>query len=241
MIVASAYAAMIIVLGLLPGILLQSGGGCEYCPKSALDRRSQSGGRSMTRIGLWLGIVFISAFVLVLVVDHLRSSAAARARADSSPRRARSISRSWRRSSRPRSATALFGRTTSNDGCLARPSGRTRRPRVGRRLELGAGAPQRSSSSEARGRARAQAPPPGGLRHALAAIVGDPALELAYPREESDRLRPAGPTAHLSPKKEQTTLVGGGRRLAVVAHEPGALGDEQLVDEIAVTAACTRE
>src|SRR5262249_7585796 len=72
----------------------------------------------------------------------------------------------------------------------------------------------------------------GGLRDALAAIVGDPTLELAYPLEHSDRLvDPQGHPVVLSESKQQTTLVGGGRPRAVAAHPPGLLDDEQLASE----------
>jgi hypothetical protein len=79
MIVASAYAAMIIVLGLLPAFFYNPAAECGECARNLLLIAGHNPAADrLTRIGLWLGVVFISAFVLVLVVDHLRSSAAAR-------------------------------------------------------------------------------------------------------------------------------------------------------------------
>jgi signal transduction histidine kinase len=79
----------------------------------------------------------------------------------------------------------------------------------------------------------AQSPPPGGLRDALAGIVGDPGLVLAYPLEQGDRLVDAdGAPLKLPEGRQQTTLVRDGRPVAVVAHAPGLLDDEQLVEEL---------
>jgi signal transduction histidine kinase len=83
----------------------------------------------------------------------------------------------------------------------------------------------------------AQAPPPGGLRDALAGIVGDPGLELAYPLAGSDRLVDAhGRPVTLSPEMQETALVRDGRPVAVLAHTPGLLDDRELVEELASAA-----
>src|SRR5262249_37645219 len=67
----------------------------------------------------------------------------------------------------------------------------------------------------------APSPPPGGLRDALAEIVGDPTLELAYPIEDAGRLVDTQGRPVVFPAgKEQTTLVGDGCALAVAAHAP---------------------
>ena len=80
----------------------------------------------------------------------------------------------------------------------------------------------------------AQSPPPGGLRDALAAIVGDPELVLAYPLEgSSDLVDVQGRGVVISADKERTSLVGDGRPLAVLAHRPRLLSDEQLARAVA--------
>jgi signal transduction histidine kinase len=82
-----------------------------------------------------------------------------------------------------------------------------------------------------------QSPPPGGLGHALARIVGDPGLALAYPLGDGSRLVDAeGRPVELPPASETTSLVQDGRTVAVLAHRPGVLDDEQLVEEVAAAA-----
>jgi signal transduction histidine kinase len=77
-------------------------------------------------------------------------------------------------------------------------------------------------------------PPPGGLRDVLAGIAGDPALVLAYPVDDPERLVDGdGRPVELSPDLETTSLVQDGRAVAVLAHRPGLLDDEQLVEEVA--------
>ena len=79
----------------------------------------------------------------------------------------------------------------------------------------------------------AQSPPSGGLQTALAGIVGDPALVLAYPLDGSERLVDAhGRPVEPPPEAERTTLVRDGTPVAVLAHAPGLLDDEQLVDDV---------
>jgi signal transduction histidine kinase len=72
------------------------------------------------------------------------------------------------------------------------------------------------------------------LREALAEIIGDSELELAYPLEGSERLVDSeGRVVELSAAKQQTNLVGdGGRCVAVLAHQAGLLDDEQLAREV---------
>jgi signal transduction histidine kinase len=76
-----------------------------------------------------------------------------------------------------------------------------------------------------------------GLQTALAAIVGDPELVLAYPLPGSDRVVDAhGRSVDLSLRQDRTTLVRDGREVAVLAHARGLLDDEQLVDEVTAAA-----
>jgi len=83
----------------------------------------------------------------------------------------------------------------------------------------------------------AHSPPPGGLRDVLAETVGDPDLVLAYPLDSTSGLVDArGRTVELHDRREQTRLVRDGVVVAVLAHSPGLLADEQLVDEVAAAA-----
>jgi signal transduction histidine kinase len=83
----------------------------------------------------------------------------------------------------------------------------------------------------------AQSPPPGGLRDVLAGIVGDAELVLGYPVGDSDALVDAhGRPVDLRIGQERTNLVRDGRSVAVLAHVPGRLDDEQLVEEVTAAA-----
>jgi signal transduction histidine kinase len=83
----------------------------------------------------------------------------------------------------------------------------------------------------------AQSPPPGGLRDVLAGIVGDRDLLLAYPLDDPAGLVDAhGRPLELPSGRETTSLVRGGRTVAVLAHAPGLLDDEQLVEEVTAAA-----
>jgi len=71
----------------------------------------------------------------------------------------------------------------------------------------------------------------------LAGIVGDPDLVLAYPLDGTDRLvDAAGLPVALPAGATQTVLVRDRNPVAIVAHAPGLLDDEQLVDEVTATA-----
>jgi signal transduction histidine kinase len=80
----------------------------------------------------------------------------------------------------------------------------------------------------------AASPPPGGLRDALAAIVGDPTLTVAYAVGPNGRrlVDPSGRQVELPADREETTLLRDGRPVAVLSHATGVLGDTQLVEEV---------
>src|SRR5205814_1618063 len=61
----------------------------------------------------------------------------------------------------------------------------------------------------------------------------DPELAIAYPLTGSGRLVDAfGRPVELTAGRARTTLVSGGRSVAVLGHAPGLLDDEQLVEEV---------
>ena len=85
----------------------------------------------------------------------------------------------------------------------------------------------------------AQSPPPGGLRDVLAGMLGDAALQLAYPMGDPPRHVAAdGQPASIEPGKGQqvTPLVRGGRTVAILRHRAGVLDDPGLVREVAAAA-----
>ena len=82
----------------------------------------------------------------------------------------------------------------------------------------------------------AHSPPPGGLRDALAGHGRRPDLVLAYPL---GRDRPTGRRAGGRSTLEAANRRGScetGVSVAVLAHAPGLLDDEQLVEEVAAAA-----
>jgi signal transduction histidine kinase len=82
-----------------------------------------------------------------------------------------------------------------------------------------------------------RSPPSGGLRDALAELVGDPHLLVGYPLADSGPLVDAsGRPMQPSPGQVSTTLVRNGSTVAVLAHAPGLLDNEQLVEEVTAAA-----
>jgi signal transduction histidine kinase len=82
----------------------------------------------------------------------------------------------------------------------------------------------------------AASPPPGGLGAVLADTLDDPSLELLYPLPDGRRVDARGRPTQPGPEQAVTSLVRGGRPVALLAHRPGLLDDPGLVDEIAAAA-----
>jgi signal transduction histidine kinase len=82
------------------------------------------------------------------------------------------------------------------------------------------------------------APASGGLRDALAAMLGDPGLRLAYPLASGALVDAAGRPLELSQTngRSATSIVRDGRVVAVVEHRSDVLDDPRLVDEVAAAA-----
>jgi signal transduction histidine kinase len=82
----------------------------------------------------------------------------------------------------------------------------------------------------------AEAPPAGSLRDALASALGDPALEVHYWLQESQRFVTADGAAAPPPAagnaRAVTPIVRGGRTLAVVSHDATLLDADELEHEI---------
>jgi signal transduction histidine kinase len=236
-VVAAAYAATLLVLGLLPALVFDPvAEGCSACARNLLLVSAHNPAADhLVRIGVWLGVAWAFALALAVVLKGARSSVAVRrsgwlvlvagavylslvgAMYTASLRRGFLWNGELERRLWFGQAVALVGIVLGVGWSWARA--RRSRSAVARLVvEL------------------AQSPPPGGLRDALAAIVGDPTLELAYPLEGSDLLVDTqGRPAVFSAGKQQTNLVGDGRALAVAAHAPGLL-DDQLVSEVAAAA-----
>lgn len=77
----------------------------------------------------------------------------------------------------------------------------------------------------------ASAPPTGGLRDALARMLGDESLQLAYPLSEGELVDATG--RPLQDDRPASTLVRGDRTVAVLTHRPGLLDDPTTGEEVA--------
>jgi hypothetical protein len=227
---AVAYSGSLLVLGVLPALFFDpQAEGCSQCPRNLLLVSDMGGlAEDLTRAGVYVGVVWALALAglallrLLLAPNAVRPILAAGA-------------------AYLGLVAAMF--VVSIDRGFLSPT------TVERRLWLMQAAAlvaivlgvswawllARHARSEV---ARlvvdlARAPAPGGLRDVLRGIVGDPELDLAYPLPEPERLVDAeGQQVELSSHQEQTSLMRDGRAVAVLAHAPGLLRDEQLVDEV---------
>ena len=229
--VGSLYVCSIVVLGLLPTFLIDPARGpCgDTCPANLLAVTYRPAlAAHLERAGLWTSVVAACAAALVATFALVRSSPAAR----------RVLAPVLVPGAVYLGLVAALDAAWLQDGLLLNDP-QERRLWLAQALALAGVATgvlwngfrvRRRRAAVARLVVKlAQSPPPGGLRGAIAEIVGDPALELAYPLDGSDRLVDAdGRTVQLSPDLQQTTLVAGRRRLAVVAHRPGQLDDAGL-------------
>src|SRR4029079_9205897 len=75
---------------------------------------------------------------------------------------------------------------------------------------------------------------PGGLRDALAALLGDPSLQVAYRVGDGRYVAATARPVRLPPGPgRETTAVGpAGAGLAVLVHRPALLANPDLVDEL---------
>jgi signal transduction histidine kinase len=75
-----------------------------------------------------------------------------------------------------------------------------------------------------------EAPPPGTLRDTLAAAVGDPGIDVVYPRADTDQLidEDGHPAELASPGRGIARITRGGRTLALVVHDPALVDEPEL-------------
>jgi len=228
-----AYVGGVLVLGVLPALFFDpKAQGCGACPRNLVlvsDRAELAA--DLVRIGVYLGLGWAGALVTLGVVRLARGS----------------------RANRPVVAAGIvYLSCVAATFAVSLDHGLVSNGTTERRLWLGEAAAlvaaaltvawswvraRRARSAMARLVVElAQSPPPGGLRDALAGIVGDPGLVLGYPigpgRLVDARARPMQATAG----QERTTLVREGRVVAVLAHAPGLLDDDQLVEEVTAAA-----
>ena len=233
-VVVTAYAAGLALVGILPAALSDPRvEGCSECPRNLLlVAHRASTADALTRIGLALGLATALAVAVLCLRRALSSSRAARlvfvagaaylalvaaeyaAFLDHGYLEVGTLQRRlW-----IGQATALISLAAAVFSGIVRAR-RTRAEVARLVVEL------------------AQSPPPGGLRDALASIVGDPNLVLAYPLGQSGRFVDAdGRAVALPPDLERTTLARSGQPVAVLAHRRGFLADPEIVDEVSAAA-----
>jgi signal transduction histidine kinase len=237
-VLAVGYAGSVLVIGLLPALLFDpKSQGCEQCPRNLLAVGNR--GRAvedLNRVGVYAGLAWALALCILALVKLVRATSAGR-----------------------RPVWPLFAAGAAYLGLVAAAfaasldRGLLWNGTLERHLWVGeAAALCAITLGVAVGVARARrarvtvarlvvdlahSPPAGGLRAILAGIVGDPALVLGYPLDTSGQLvdaqgRPADPSGC----EARTTLVVGGRVVAMLGHAPGLLDDSQLVDEVTAAA-----
>ena len=236
--VTVAYAGGVLVLGVLPALFWSpSAAGCNDCPRNLLlvaDRGTLA--HELRHAGLFLGLgwsLIVAGLLLVRLADVTKGE-----------RRA-----SWLLLAAGAVylglVAATFGGSLDRDFLWNGPL--ERRLWSGEAAALVAVALTVAWSWLRSRRARSQvaglvielvqSPSPGGLRLVLAGIVGDPELLIGYPIGDAGELVDAhGHPIDVSSRPAQTSLVREGHVVAVLAHAPGLLDDDQLVDEVAAAA-----
>jgi signal transduction histidine kinase len=78
------------------------------------------------------------------------------------------------------------------------------------------------------------APPPGTLRDALAAAVGDPGIDVLYPRRDSGQLidKDGHPAEPAPPGRGIARITRSGRTLALVLHDPALVDEHELAQAL---------
>jgi signal transduction histidine kinase len=229
---AAAYGSSLVLLGVVPALLSDPRLEACVCPANLVAVAEAPGtAEDVGRVGLAAGVAWTVAVALVAAVRFARGSRAARAAA--------------RPVVLPGTAylalTACLFAAWLAHGALANGTVE-RRLWLAQAASLGAVAVGLAWSRVRAARARATVAqlvvglarsPRTSLRDSLAEIVGDPDLVVAYPAGASGRLVDVnGRSVEVPPDRVSTRLVRDGRTVAVLAHAPGLLDDEQLVSEV---------
>jgi signal transduction histidine kinase len=231
-VVAALWLALGGLLGLLPALAYDpTAAGCADCPTNLLalvDAPATVEGAA--RAGVRLGLVALGACIALALWRLARASPARRRRAWQIllpgsaylALAAAQLAHDWSRGNVANDPTeqalwtaqavALIG-IAAGVG-LVRATARRRRSRLARLvIELGA------------------TPRAGGLREALAGLLGDPGLELLH-RSSDGWFDARGHRRAPQPGATTTPLVRDGEPVALLCHRPGLLDDSRVVAEI---------
>jgi signal transduction histidine kinase len=233
-VVAAAYVGGVLVLGILPALFFDpQAQGCTQCPRNLLAVSDRSDlWTDLSRAGLYLGLASALSLAALAIWRLVRASTWARA--------VFAVGAAYL------GLVAAWFASSLDRGVLSNGS-LEQRLWLAQAVALAVLAVGVAWNWVRSRRARsvvarlvvdlAHSPPPGRLRDVLAATVGDPDLVLAYPLDATSRLVDArGHPVELDDRQEQTRLIRDGSVVAVLAHTPGLLADEQLVDEVAAAA-----
>jgi signal transduction histidine kinase len=235
--VAIAYGGALLALGILPALFFQPASqGCGQCPGNQLGVfNDPQAVQTLTRFGIRVGLAWTVLLVALMGWRLVRSTAATR----------RLITAVVTPAIAYLSLVAWSFQHALAKGFLGNDS-LERRLWLGQAVTLVALAlgvswewvrGRRTRSALARLVVElAASPPAGGLGAALAETLGDPTFTLLYPLPDGRRVDATGRPAQPGQSQRTTSLVQGGRPVAVLAHRPGLLDDPSLVEEIAATA-----
>jgi signal transduction histidine kinase len=214
------------VLGLLSAFVFDpQANGCSGCPRNLfLVTDAGVAYRDLNRAGIWLGIVW-GAAALMLIARRLMHITPVML------------------------AAAAFLALVVADAVHARRRGFLSNDLVDRRLWLAEGIAlfalalavawtwgraRRERAALARLVVELAASPGSGLRGLLAGLLGDPSLQLAYRTGDGNLVDARGRPAVLD--GEVTRLVSGGEEIGLVSHRPGLLDDPARAREITAAA-----
>ena len=232
---AAAYAGSLLALGLLTALVYDPAAqGCSQCPANLLlVHGSATVYRQLNRAGIYLGLVWAVLALGLLAGRLVRSSVAVR-----------------RQLAPVLAAGCAYLALVTAGFAVSVPRGYLSNDPIDRRLWLGeAGAVVLLTLGLAwswlrarRTRARlarlvvelSAAPSPGALEQALARILDDPSLRLAYRLADGRHVDAEG--GDVDPGPASTTLARGGAEVALLTHKPGLLEDPGLLDALAGTA-----
>ncbi|MDQ6778800.1 MAG: histidine kinase [Actinomycetota bacterium] len=238
-VVSVAYGAAFGVLGLASAVVFDPARqGCSQCPANHLELTSDPGLlTAVQRVGVWLGFAATTTLAGLALWGVARASAGTR-----------------RLAAPVLLAAVAYLALVAADYAHSLGRGFLSNDDLDQRLWLGQGVAllalalgvmlpwvrvQRARDAVAGFVVElGDAPTPGGLRDALARVLGDPDLVLAYPTGDDRHVDAEGRSVELGgvPGRVVTPVVRAGRCVAVLGHRAGLLDDPALVEDVAATA-----
>jgi signal transduction histidine kinase len=231
--VAVLVAGTFLGLGVVPALLTDpAAAGCATCPGNLLLLHADaSAAGAVNRLGLWLTVVGALAAAVLAVLQLVRSTVARR------------------RTIAPVVLPGIAYLVLIACWCVhSAPRGYLSNDPVDRGLWFGQAAAliamvlgvaaewvraRRARSAVARLVVEvAGSPPPGGLRDALAGLLGDSSLKVQYELTDGRLVDGQGQPSVSAAGQAVTRLIRRGETVALVTHRPGLLDDPELAGEI---------